>query len=68
MLGQDTDYKVNKETETENILTAIFPWSFFTKLNKVIGGPMICLVQVEDTGHILGINYYRTFSQVIKPQ
>lgn len=29
---------------------------------------MICLIQVEDTGHILRVNYYRTFPQLIKPQ
>lgn len=68
ILGQYTDYMVNKETETKNILTDIFLWSFSTILNKllVIDGHVICVIQVEDTGHILGIKYYRTFLQIIK--
>lgn len=39
-------------------------------LNKllVIDGQVICLIQVEDTGHILGIKYYRTLLEIIKPQ
>lgn len=58
VLGQEeTDYMVNKGTETDNILTDIFPWSFSTKLNKLIGGQMICLIQAEDIGHILGRKY-----------
>lgn len=56
VLGQGTDYVVNKRIETD-ILTDIFPWSFSTKLNKLIVGQMICLIKAEDIGHFLGRKY-----------